>query len=73
MSVMVDRTGETQWNRVLSISLVLVSETSTSAQNQFPAITQTEGMVDRTGKLVEEITGIAEERDSSSAQIRTSF
>ena len=36
-----------------------------SAHNQFPAITQTERMVDRTVKLVEEITGIAEERESS--------
>ena len=42
-----------------------------SAHNQFPAITQTERMVDRTEKPVEEITGIAEERESSSAQIRT--
>ena len=40
-----------------------------SAQNQFPVITQAERMVDRTGKLVEEM--IAEERESSSAQIRT--
>ena len=40
-----------------------------SAQNQFPVITQTARMVDRTGKPVEEI--IAEERESSSAQIRT--
>ena len=44
-----------------------------SAQNQFPVITQTERMVDRTGKPVEEIIGIAEERESSSAQIRTLF
>ena len=44
-----------------------------SAHNQFPAITQTERMVDRTGEPVEEITGIAEERESSSAQIRTLF
>ena len=44
-----------------------------SAHNQFPAITQTERMVDRTGKPVGEITGIAEERESSSAQIRTLF
>ena len=44
-----------------------------SAQNQFPAITQTERMVDRTVKPVEEITGIAEESESSSAQIRTLF
>ena len=44
-----------------------------SAQNQFPVITQAERMVDRTGKPVEEIIGIAEERESSSAQIRTLF
>ena len=44
-----------------------------SARNQFPVITQTERMVDRAGKPVEEITGIAEERESSSAQIRTLF
>ena len=43
------------------------------AQNQFPVITQTERMVDRTGKPVEGIAGIAEERESSSAQIRTLF
>ena len=40
-----------------------------SAQNQFPVITQAERMVDRTGEPVEEM--IAEERESSSAQIRT--
>ena len=44
-----------------------------SARNQFPAITLTERMVDRTVKPVEEITGIAEERESSSAQFRTLF
>ena len=44
-----------------------------SAHNQFPAITQTERMVDRTEKPVEEITGIAEERESSGTQIRTLF
>ena len=65
---MVDRTGE------------LVEESDSdhfgfsvrnvkSAQNQFPAITQAERMVDRTGEPVEEM--IAEERKSSSAQIRT--
>ena len=40
-----------------------------SAQNQFPLITQAERMVDRTGGPVEE--RIAEERESSNAQIRT--
>ena len=44
-----------------------------SAHNQFPAITQAEKMVDRTEKPVGESTGTAEERNSSSAQIRTSF
>ena len=42
-----------------------------SAQNQFLVITQAERMVDRTGKPVEEIIGIVEERESSSAQIGT--
>ena len=40
-----------------------------SAQNQFLVITQAERMVDRTGEPVEEM--IAEERESSSAKIRT--
>ena len=44
-----------------------------SAQNQFPVITQAERMVNRTGKPVEEMIEIAEERESSSAQIRTLF
>ena len=40
-----------------------------SAQNQFPVITQAERIVDRRGEPVEKM--IAEERESSSAQIRT--
>ena len=40
-----------------------------SAQNQFPLVTQTKRMVDRTGEPVEE--RIAEERESAGAQIRT--
>ena len=44
-----------------------------SAHNQFSAISQADRMVDRTGKPVGEITGIAEERESSSAQFRTLF
>ena len=55
-----------------SINLICVRNVY-SAQNQFPAITQAERMVDRTGKPVEEIAGIAEERESSSVQIRTLF
>ena len=42
-----------------------------SAQNQFPVITQAERM--SIEKLVEKMIGIAEERESSSAQIRTLF
>ena len=59
------------WKRVTSIVFGFSVRNVYSAQNQFPVITQTERMVDRTGKPVEEITGIAEERESSSAQIRT--
>ena len=40
-----------------------------SAQNQFPLVTQSKRMIDRTGRPVEE--RIAEERESSNAQIRT--
>ena len=56
-----------------SIRVVFSVRNMYSAHNQFPAITQTERKVDRTGKPVEEITGIAEERESSTAQIRTLF
>ena len=68
MSVMVDRTGEPverSDNDHFGFSVRNVK----SAQNQFPVITQAERMVDRTGEPVEEM--IAEERESSSAQIRT--
>ena len=61
------------WERATSIRLVLVSGNAYSAHNQFPAITQAEKMVDRTVKPVGESTGTAEERKSSSAQIRTLF
>ena len=44
-----------------------------SAHNQFSAITQAEKMVDRTEKPVGKITGTAEERNSTSVQIRTLF
>ena len=40
-----------------------------SAQNQFSLVTQSKRMIDRTGGPVEE--RIAEERESSNAQIRT--
>ena len=72
MSVMVDRTGKPVEKSDIDQFCFSV-RTMYSAHNQFPAITQTERMVDRTGKPVEEIIGIAEERESSSAQIRTLF
>lgn len=59
------------WKRVTSISFGFSVRNVYSAQNQFPVITEAERMVDRTGKPVEEM--IAEERESSSAQIRTLF
>ena len=67
-SVMVDRTGEPVV-RSDSDHLGFSVRNVKSAQNQFPAITQAERMVDRTAELVEEM--IAEERESSSAQVRT--
>ena len=68
MSVMVDRTGELV-ERSDSDHFGFSVRNVKSAQNQFPVITQAERMVDRTGKPVEEM--IAEERESSRAQIRT--
>ena len=71
-SVMVDRTGEPV-ERSDSDHFGFSVRNVKSAQNQFPVITQAERMVDRTGEPVEEMIGIAEERESSSAQIRTLF
>ena len=70
MSVMVDRTGEPVERSDIDHFGSSVRNLY-SAQNQFPIITQAERMVDRTGKPVEEM--IAEERESSSAQVRTLF
>ena len=68
VSVMVDRTGE-PGERSDSDHFPCSVRNVKSTQNQFPVITQAKRMVDRTGKPVEEM--IAEERESSSAQIRT--
>ena len=65
---MVDRTGEPV-ERSDSDHFPCSVRNVKSAQNQFPVITQAKRMVDRTGEPVEE--RIAEERESSSAQIRT--
>ena len=74
LSVVFDRTGKPVGERDVDQSIGFgVTRNMYSAHNPFPAITQTERMVDRTVKPVEEITGIAEERESSSAQIRTLF
>ena len=70
MSVMVDRTGKPV-ERSDSDQFGVSVRNMYSAQ--FPVITQAERMVDRTGKLVEEISESAQERESSSAQIRTLF
>ena len=72
MSVMVDRSGEPV-ERSDSDHFGFSVRNVKSAQNQFPVITQAERMVDRTGEPVEKMIGIAEERESSSAQIRTLF
>ena len=68
VSVMVDRTGEPV-ERSDSDHFPCSVRNVKSAQNQFPVITQAKRMVDRTGVPVEEM--VAEERESSSAQIRT--
>ena len=68
VSVMVDRTG-VPVERSDSDHFVCSVRNVKSAQNQFPVITQDNRMVDRTEEPVEEM--IAEERESSSAQIRT--
>ena len=70
VSVMVDRTLE-RVERSDSDHFPCSVRNVKSAQNQFPVITQAKRMVDRTGKPVEEM--IAEERESSSAQMRSLF
>ena len=72
MSVMVDRTGEPVERCDIDHFGFSVRNVK-SAQNQFFVITHAERMVDRTEKPVEEMIEIAEERESSSAQIRTLF
>ena len=69
LAVVVDRTGQPVSERSDSDHFPCSVRNVKSAQNQFPVITQAQRMVDRTGKPVEE--RIAEERESSSAQIRT--
>ena len=68
---MVDRTGQPVLEKSNSDHFPCSVRNVKSAQNQFPLVTQTKRMVDRTGETVEE--RIAEERESSGAQIRTLF
>ena len=69
LEIVVDRTGQPVLERSDSDLFPCSIRNVKSAQNQFLVITQAKRMVDRTGELVEE--RIAEERESSSAQIRT--
>ena len=68
LAVVVDRTGQSVEVRSNSDHFPCSVRKVKSAQNQFPVITQPKRMIDQMGRLVEE--RIAEERDSSNAQIR---
>ena len=72
MSLVIDRTGKLVEKSEIDHFGFSVRNVY-CVQNQFLAIIQSERMVDRTKKPVEGITGITEERESSSAQIRTLF
>ena len=61
------------WERATSIQFWFYCQKRVQCSHHFLAITQTERMVDRTGKPVGESTGMAVERESSGAQIRTLF
>ena len=67
MSVMVDRTEKPVEKS--DIDRFVCVRNMYSAQNQFPVITQAKRMISQTGGSVQE--RIAEERESSNAQIRT--
>ena len=69
LAVVVDRTGQPVEVRSNSDQFSCDIRNLKSAQNQFPFVTQSKRMIDRTGRPVEE--RIAEERESSNAQIRT--
>ena len=69
LAIVVGRTGQLVLERSDSDHFLCSVRNVKSAQNQFPVITQAKRMVDRTEEPVEE--RIAEERESSGAQIRT--
>ena len=69
LAVVVDSTGKPVEMRSNNDQFSCDIRNLKSAQSQFPLVTQTKRMIDRTGGPVEE--RIAEERESSNAQIRT--
>ena len=69
LAVVVDRTGQPVEARSNSDQFSCDIRNMKSAQSQFPLVTQPKRMINQTGVSVEE--RIAEERESSSAQIRT--
>ena len=69
LAVVVDRTGKPVEVRSNSDQFSCDIRNVKSAQSQFPLVTQPKRMISQTGRSVEE--RIAEERESSNAQIRT--
>ena len=69
LAVVVDRTGKPVEVRSNSDQFSCDIRNVKSAQSQFPLVTQPKRMINQTGRSVEE--RIAEERESSNAQIRT--
>ena len=69
LAVVVDRTGQPVEVRSNNDQFSCDIRNLKSAQSQFPLVTQTKRMISQTGGSVQE--RIAEERESSNAQIRT--
>ena len=69
LAVVVDRTGKPVEVRSNNDQFSCDTRNLKSAQSQFPLVTQPKRMINQTGGSVEE--RIAEERESSNAQIRT--
>ena len=69
LAVVFDRTGQPVEVRSNSDQFSCDIRNLKSAQSQFPLVTQPKRMINQTGRSVEE--RIAEERESSNAQIRT--
>ena len=69
LAVVVDRTGQPVEVRSNNDQFSCDIRNLKSAQSQFPLVTQPKRMISQTGGSVEE--RIAEERESSNAQIRT--